>query len=93
MKANKSAATTLAAVVVIGAGIYFFAPGVRSRVSGKVQSWIGWTEEARRADPVGFTNYVHGRLEADLERVFGQADPHARAAAVQCLRLLPEERP
>lgn len=58
-----------AVLIAVGTGLYYFAPGFRTGVNQKVQCWIGWTEAARQADPVGFTNYVQGRLEKDLEQL------------------------
>jgi hypothetical protein len=60
----------ISAVAVLGllaAGVmYATGPGFRTGVNQQVNNWIGWTEAARQADPVGFTNYVDQSLRRDL---------------------------
>ena len=46
-------------------GLYRASPAMRATVETQSREWLGWTEEARRADPVGFTNYVERKLKAD----------------------------
>lgn len=47
------------------AGLYRASPAMRATVETQSREWLGWTEEARRADPVGFTNYVERKLKSD----------------------------
>jgi hypothetical protein len=56
------------AVLALMAGgvMYAVGPGFRTSVNQQVQHWVGWTEAARQADPVGFTSYVEARLRKDL---------------------------
>ncbi len=42
-------------------------PGLRTKVSGTVDEYGGWTEEARRDDPVGFLTYAEQKLGSDIE--------------------------
>jgi uncharacterized phage infection (PIP) family protein YhgE len=42
---------------------------LRARVFEQGQAWIGWTEAARRADPVGFTDHVERELKEDLDKL------------------------
>lgn len=48
------------------AGIYQTSPSLRAAVAAQGREWLGWTEAARRADPIGFTNHVEHRLKADV---------------------------
>lgn len=54
---------------VIGGIMYGAAPGFRPAVEARLNEWMGWTEEARQADPVGFATHVEGRLEEDQGRL------------------------
>jgi hypothetical protein len=65
MKVSLISAVAVLAVVAGGA-MYAVGPGFRTSVNQQVQDWVGWTEAARQADPVGFTNYVEARLRKDL---------------------------
>jgi hypothetical protein len=42
-------------------------PGCRQRAADVYGKYGGWTEEARRADPIGFIEYAEGKLAEDLE--------------------------
>jgi len=55
------------AVVLLGWLAWTKLPGLRTKVSGKVDEYGGWTEEARRDDPVGFLTYAEEKLAADIE--------------------------
>ena len=62
----------LLVVVVVAVGllaVWRFMPGCREKVKGFVQEQGGWTEEARRADPVGFVEYAQQQLESDLQKL------------------------
>jgi len=54
-------------VVVVGWLAWTKLPGLRTKVSGKVDEYGGWTEEARRDDPVGFLTYAEEKLAKDIE--------------------------
>jgi phage shock protein A len=41
-------------------------PGLRTKVSGAVDEYGGWTEEARADDPVGFLTYAEEKLTKDI---------------------------
>ncbi|MFO0905750.1 MAG: hypothetical protein U0939_22270 [Pirellulales bacterium] len=47
------------------AGAYRVSPAVRTTVAMQGRDWFGWTEEARRADPAGFTRHVEQKLKAE----------------------------
>ena len=53
-------------VVVCVALVWHFAPGCRQQAVDAYKKYGGWTEEARRADPVGFINYAEGKLQGHL---------------------------
>ena len=55
------------AVVLLGWLAWTKLPGLRTKVSGKVDEYGGWTEEARRDDPVGFLTYAEEKLASDIE--------------------------
>jgi len=57
------------AIASAGTGAYLASPALRAHVSQQAESWLGWTEAARRADPAGFTTHVEQRLRADLEEL------------------------
>lgn len=58
----------LLVVIVLGLlAIWRFMPGCREKVRGFVHEQGGWTEEARRSDPVGFVEYAEKQLKSDLE--------------------------
>ena len=63
--------TALAMVVVgltlAGATMYGFGPGFRTHVDQRLQGWLGWTENARRTDPVGFADHVEAQLKRESE--------------------------
>ena len=42
-------------------------PALRAKMKQQWTSLVGWTEEARRANPVGFAEYARGKLEQDLD--------------------------
>jgi phage shock protein A len=54
-------------VVVLGWLAWSKLPGLRTKVGGKVDEYGGWTEEARREDPVGFLTYAEEKLARDIE--------------------------
>lgn len=54
-------------VAIAGALVWNFAPGCRQRAMDAYRQYGGWTEEARRADPVGFIEYAEGELRDDLQ--------------------------
>lgn len=61
---------TLVAVVLLTGGIAAaggLSPALRARAQQEWAQWGGWTEAARRADPVGFCRYAERQLRHDLE--------------------------
>ncbi|MCB9915331.1 MAG: hypothetical protein H6828_09300 [Planctomycetes bacterium] len=55
------------AVLLVGWLAWTRLPGLRTQVSTKLDEVGGWTEEARRADPVGFLTFAEEKLQRDLE--------------------------
>lgn len=53
-------------LVVLAVLAWKFMPGVRQKAVDVYREHGGWTEEARRADPVGFIEYAEGELQDDL---------------------------
>jgi prefoldin subunit 5 len=60
--------------VTVGGILYATGPGFRTSVNQHVHNWIGWTEAARQADPVGFTNQVEASLQQDLATLHSTRD-------------------
>jgi len=57
----------LVAAAAIAAGLSKLYPGLWVQLDHKVAQAVGWTEEARKADPVGFADYAREKLRNDLE--------------------------
>lgn len=57
----------LLALVVGGFFAWKKLPGFRTKVEDTVEEYGGWTEEARKSDPVGFLTYAEEKLERDIE--------------------------
>mgnify|MGYP006293144749 FL=1 len=53
-------------LVVIGVLIYTLFPGFRQRGREMIETYGGWTQEARQGDPVGFIDYAETKLEEHL---------------------------
>ncbi len=56
--------------VVVVAGAYFAwnnLPGLRDKVTKAANKYGGWTEEARKSDPVGFIEHAIEQLDKDVE--------------------------
>lgn len=52
--------------IAVLAGAYRLSPAMRTAVATQSGEWLGWTEDARRADPAGFTKYdVNERVLRD----------------------------
>ncbi|MEM6567233.1 MAG: hypothetical protein AAF957_02420 [Planctomycetota bacterium] len=43
-------------------------PGLRTSISKAANEYGGWTEEARKEDPVGFIQHAQKKLAADIEK-------------------------
>lgn len=57
--------------VVVVAGAYFAwnnLPGLRDQVTKAANKYGGWTEEARKSDPVGFIEHATEQLEKDIKQ-------------------------
>lgn len=54
-------------LVVVAATVVAVSPGLRTQVQQKWNTWCGWSEAAREADPVGFASHARRRLDRDLE--------------------------
>lgn len=55
----------LIGLVVWGIIVYF--PGLREKGESAYRQFGGWTEEARRSNPVGFIDHAMDRLQEDLK--------------------------
>lgn len=76
----------IVAVVVVGGLVWHFAPGFRQQAREAARKYGGWTQKARRADPVGFIDYAEGELTADLD-----AFTRARARLSDAVKKLGDE--
>ena len=56
----------LAIAVVIIVVVWRSSPGCRQQAMDAYRKYGGWTEEARKADPVGFIEYAEKKLNEDL---------------------------
>jgi hypothetical protein len=74
MKVISFSTVSAGLAVVVGAVLYATGPGFRTTVNQHMNDWIGWTEAARQADPVGFTNHVEGSLKRDLATMHNTRD-------------------
>lgn len=52
---------------VITVALSGVSPAVRAKINSSWANWLGWSEEARRADPAGFAQFASGKLKQDLE--------------------------
>jgi phage shock protein A len=55
--------------LIAGGLLYATGPGFRTGVNQQINDWIGWTEAARQADPVGFARHVERTLQRDLDKL------------------------
>ncbi len=72
----------LLVVVGVGYAVWRFLPGVRTKVESTVEEYGGWTDDARREDPVGFLEYAQEKMSADLQ-AFQKAKQDLAAARVK----------
>ena len=49
--------------------IYFFAPGIWTKGEKLYKEKVGWTSDARKANPVGFLNYTKENLTKSLSKI------------------------
>lgn len=79
----------LVALAVVGAVLWFAFPALRAKARQAFEEHGGWTEDARREDPVGFLEYAEERLRDDLDAFRrSRAD---MAAAAETSRVRAEE--
>ncbi|MFT7676294.1 MAG: hypothetical protein ACI8QC_000264 [Planctomycetota bacterium] len=57
--------TMLLIAAVAGVIVYEFSPGVKAQVDQAVNKHVGWTPEARKADPKGFIEHAIESLKED----------------------------
>lgn len=55
-------------VLVLGVAAYFFVPGFRAKVDQQYDKVGGWTEDARRNDPVGYIEFSIGKLQENVTK-------------------------
>lgn len=68
-------------IAIVGFAIWKRSPGIRSQAQELYDSYGGWTEEARRGDPVGFIEFAEKKLGEDIESF--RASKRALASARQ----------
>lgn len=64
--------SVLGLIVLIVVGLFVireFAPGLWTKVESVYRDTAGWTEEARRADPVGYLEHARGEMQQNLARI------------------------
>jgi len=62
----KSLIVGAVSVATLAATVAGFSASFRSRVNQQIQSLTEWSMADREADPVGFAEYAHERLQSDL---------------------------
>jgi phage shock protein A len=65
----KRVLTSVVSVVLVAVVTCCVSPAARTKITSFWTEYGSWTEEARRADPVGFASYASTRLEQDLEKM------------------------
>lgn len=70
--------TLLLLAAVTGVFVYEFNPGVKAQVDQAVNKHVGWTPEARKADPKGFIEHAIERLEKDRIAFQAQQNEYSR---------------
>jgi len=55
------------AVVVLGVVAYFAFPGFKAEVNKRIDKVGGWTDEARRQNPVGFIEFSERKLKENID--------------------------
>jgi len=68
MKLSKTI-VVIVVIAILGVLAWRFLPGCRQKAIDAYRKHGGWTEEARRADPVGFIEYAEQKLSADLDKL------------------------
>jgi len=63
----KRVVVAVVTLTAVGVGAYVASPALRAKVHRQWAQVSGWTEDARRADPVGFATYAERKLKRDLE--------------------------
>jgi hypothetical protein len=58
----------VAALLVIGAIAYFVSPSFRAKAGSLYAEHVGWNEEARRKDPVGFIDHSIKQLDENIAK-------------------------
>lgn len=56
----------VAVVAIVGVLAWQNLPGLRNKITKAANEYGGWTEEARRDDPVGFIQHAQKELQADI---------------------------
>ncbi|MCF7853166.1 MAG: hypothetical protein K9N51_00090 [Candidatus Pacebacteria bacterium] len=59
----------LSVLLIAALAVYWFFPGLRHRGRELYRKYGGWTEEARRGDPVGFIDYAEQTLNEHLNEM------------------------
>lgn len=63
---------------VAGVIVYEFSPGVKAKVDQAVNKHVGWTAEARKADPKGFIEHAIESLKEDRAAFIAQKNKYAQ---------------
>lgn len=65
----KNLALTIVAGLVLVLLIYQFAPGIWANVDKTVRDNIGWTEEAKRQDPIRYLEYILNKTRSEYTKI------------------------
>src|SRR5687768_16228185 len=56
-------------VAVLDAIAWYLSPAFRTNAEGLYKERVGWTDDARRKDPVGYFDYAIARLQEDVKKL------------------------
>ena len=65
-------------VLILGGVAWFASPAFRGTVQKQYRERAGWTEEARKEDPVGYINFAMEELKKDVEKLKGVQNDFSR---------------
>lgn len=69
----------LVLVLILGGIAWFASPAFRGKVQKEYRERAGWTEEARRENPIEYINYAMETLKKDVEKLKSVQTEFARA--------------
>jgi chromosome segregation ATPase len=62
--------------IVVAAGVYFFAPGLWTEAEKKYRETAGWTEEAKRSQPIRYLTHTLDQTKTEFNKIDGYIGEH-----------------